>query len=77
MDRYTLLYLQWITNKHLLYSIAQETLLNVVRQPGWEGSLGESGYTCIYMAESLRCSPETITTLFSQLYSNIKVCFCF
>ena len=31
-------------------------------QPGWEGSVGEND-TCIGMAESLRCAPETITTL--------------
>ena len=29
--------------------------------------------TCTHMAESLRCSPETITTLFvNQLYPNTK-----
>ena len=28
--------------------MAQGTLLNVVWQPGWEGSLGENGYTCMY-----------------------------
>ena len=33
------------------------------RQPGWEGSLEENGYMYIYMAQSLPCSPETITTL--------------
>ena len=38
---YTLLYLKWITNKVLLYSTG--TLLNVMWQPGWEGSLGENG----------------------------------
>ena len=43
MDRYTLLYLKWITNKGVLY-IALGTLLNVMWQLGWEGSLGESGY---------------------------------
>ena len=36
-------------------------------QPGWKGSLGmERGGgmdTYIYTAESLHCSPETITTL--------------
>ena len=32
---YTLLYLKWITNKHLLYS--NGTLLSVMCQPGWEG----------------------------------------
>ena len=40
--------------------MAQGTLVNVMWQPGWEGSLGEMD-TC--MAESLHCSPETITTL--------------
>ena len=43
MDMYTLLYLKWITNKNPLY-IAHRTLLNVMWQLGWEGSLGESGY---------------------------------
>ena len=42
------------------------TLLNVTWQPGWEGSLGENGYMCIYMAESLHCLPETIITLLIQ-----------
>ena len=33
--------------------------------PGWKAILGENGYmcVCIYMAESLSCPPETITTL--------------
>ena len=39
---YTLLYLKWITYKDLLY-IAQGSLLSVMWQPGWEGSLGENG----------------------------------
>ena len=30
-------------------------------QPRWEGLWGENGY--MYKAESLHCSPETITTL--------------
>ena len=34
-----------MTNKDLL--VAQGTLLNVMWQPGWEGSLGENGY--VYM----------------------------
>ena len=42
--------------------IAQGTLLNVIRLPGWEGSLGKNGYLeC--MAEFLSCSLETVTTL--------------
>ena len=33
-------------------------------KPGWERNLrGERIDTCMCMAESLRCSPETITTL--------------
>ena len=45
------------------YCIAQGTLLNVVWQPGLLGSLVDNGYRYIYMAESLCCPPETITTL--------------
>ena len=44
IDMYTLLHLKWITNKDLL----QETLLNVMWQPGWEGSLGQHGYMYMY-----------------------------
>ena len=39
MDMYTLLYLKWTVSKDLLYSTWN--LLNVIWQPGWEGSLGE------------------------------------
>ena len=46
IDIYTLLYLKWITNR--TYCIAQGTLLNVMWQPGWEGSLGENGYMYMY-----------------------------
>ena len=28
--------------------MAQGTLLNVMWQPGWEGSLEENGYICVY-----------------------------
>ena len=53
---------------------AQGTLLNVMWQPGWEGSLGENEYVYLGMAESLHCSPETITTLFAnQLYPSTKL----
>ena len=38
------------------------TLLSVMWQPGWEGSLGEMD-TWLWMAESLCCPPEIITTL--------------
>ena len=60
MDVYTLLYLKWIT--HRMYCVAHGTLLNVMWQPAWKGIWGRRDTrTC--MAESLRCSPETITTL--------------
>ena len=42
IDIYTLSSIKWITNKDVLYR--QGTLLNVLWQPGWEGSLGERGY---------------------------------
>ena len=45
MDMYTLLYLKWITQS---YYATQGTLLNVMWQPGWEGSLGENGYMCMH-----------------------------
>ena len=57
---YTLLYLKSITKKCLI--IAHGTLLSVMCQSGWEWALGENGYMCIYMTESLCCSPETTTT---------------
>jgi len=44
MDRYTLLYSKWTTNKDLPHG----TLLNIVWQPGWEGNLGENGYKYMY-----------------------------
>ena len=47
-------------NKNLL---AQGTLLNIMWQPGWEGGLGMNGCLCMYMAESLPCSRETIPAL--------------
>ena len=60
MDMYTLLYLKWITNMELLYSIWNSA--RIIQQSKWEGSLGKNGYI-ICMAESLYCSPETLTTL--------------
>ena len=46
MDRYTLVFFKWITNKDLLYT--QGTLLNVIWQPGWDRSLEENGYMHMY-----------------------------
>ena len=59
-SRSALLYLKWISNKALLYSTG--TLLNVMWQFEWEGSL-KNGYMFIFLTESLWCPPETITTL--------------
>ena len=51
-DMYTLLYLKWITNKDLLWTLLQWTvnsatmnseLCSMLWRPGWEASLGESG----------------------------------
>ena len=46
MDTYILLYLKWITRKYLLCNTGNR--LNVMWQPGWEGSLGEKGHVCMY-----------------------------
>ena len=49
MDMYTLPYLKWVSNNGLLYT-AHGTLPSVTWQPGWEGSLEENGYMCIYIS---------------------------
>ena len=68
----TLLYLKWITNKDL--TVEHKELCS-----GLCGSLDGRGVwgrmeTCICMAESLPCSPETITTLFVNW---LFCCCCF
>ena len=62
MDIYTLLYLEWITNKDLQYS-TWNSAQNVIWQLPGEGSLGENRYMYMYDWVSLHCSPKTITTL--------------
>ena len=53
-------------------TVAHGTLLDVAWKPGWEGSLRENGYMCMYGWVPC-CSSETITTLFViQQYSNTK-----
>ena len=70
MDIYALLYLKWITNKDLLYSTWNSAQCHIAAWMG--GKFGEERYMCI-MAESLHCSPETITTLFvNWLHPNIQ-----
>ena len=46
MDMYTLLYLKWITNKHLLYRTWNSA--RCYGQPEWEGSLEENGFMYMY-----------------------------
>ena len=60
MDMYTRLYLRWITKKDLLYSTWNSAQCHV---EAWMGGIWGRMGTCICMAESLRCLPETITTL--------------
>ena len=57
---YTLLYLKWIINRNLLYSTGSSAQCGVAARVG--RGVGRVD-TCIWMAESLHCSPETITTL--------------
>ena len=58
MDMY-ILYLKWITNKDLLYGTWNSVLLGSLPGKGVWGRMD----TCICMAESLCCPPETITKL--------------
>ena len=60
MDRYTLLYLKWITNKDLLYRV--EALLSVTWQLDGRG-VWERMDTCVGMAQSLCCPLKIIPTL--------------
>ena len=63
MDMYTVLYSKWITQKGLLYSTWNNgTLLNVMGQSGWEGSLRENGYMSMY---------GWVSWLFTWNYHNI------
>ena len=61
IDMYTLPYLKWITNKDLLYITGNSAQCYVAAWMG--GEFGGELDTCICMAESLCCAPETITTL--------------
>ena len=58
---YTLLCLEWITKRNLLLQHMELCSVFCVRLDG-RGVWGRMD-TCICMAESLRCLPETITTL--------------
>ena len=70
INMYTLLYLKWITNRVLL--VQHRELSSMLH-----GNLDGRGVwgrmdTCICMAESLCCPPETITTSLISYMSNIK-----
>ena len=61
MDMYILLYFNWTTKKDLLYSTgnpAQYYVAAQMRREVW-GRMD----TCICLAESLYCPPETVTLL--------------
>ena len=62
MDRYTILYLKWITNQNLLYSTRNSAQSYVV--PGWDGGLRENGYMYMY---------GWVPSLFTSNYHNIFV----
>ena len=62
MDIYTLPYLKWITSKDLLYRELCSMLCGSLDGRGVWGRIN----ACIYMAESLGCPPETITTLLTD-----------
>ena len=69
MDMYTLLYLNWITNKDPPYRT-----WNCSELCGSLDGRGVGGeWTHVYVAETLPCAPETVTTLLvSQLYPSTK-----
>ena len=58
ISRCKLLYIEWINNKVLLYSIGNYTQYPVINHNGKEY---EKEY--MYITESLCCTPETNTTL--------------
>ena len=62
MDRYTLLYLKWITNHELLYFLHMELCSVLCGSLVGRGVWGRMDI-CICIVESLHCSPETIPML--------------
>ena len=69
MDMYTLLYLKRIFNKDLLYTTWNS--VQCYSATRMRGSLRENEYMYIRMAESLHCSPETITILLMR-YTTVE-----
>ena len=74
MDRYTVLYLKWITNRGLLCSTENSAQCYVAAWMGGECG-GEWTRTHIHMnmGEPFCCSPETITALLIGLYFIFKL----
>ena len=60
MDMDTLLYFTWRTSKDLLDSTGNSAQSHVA---AWMGGEFGGEWTCVCMAESLHCPPESITTL--------------
>ena len=57
------------------YCIAQGTLLNVMWQPGWEGSLGENVYMCAwlgYFAGHLKQSQHCLSAVLQHKIKNLR-----
>ena len=69
VDMYTLLYLKWITSKDPLCSTGNSVYCHVAAWMG--GGVWERVDTCIRMAESLHCLPET-HSIVNRLYTNTK-----
>ena len=70
MVLYTLLYLK-MDNQQVPTVWHRELCLMLCGSQGGKGVWGRVD-TCTYTAESLPSSPEAITTLVNQLYSNTK-----
>jgi len=55
-------------------TVEHRTLLNVMQQPGWEGSLGENGYTNTYVcAFELWCWRRLLTVPWTARKSNQSI----
>ena len=61
INMYTLLYLEWITNKDLLCSTWNSAPCHVATWMG--GGVWGRMDTCMCIAESFHCSPENTTAL--------------
>ena len=65
IDIYTLLFIKQITNKDLLYSAGNSTQYSVMAYMEKESNNSNNKRVdiCIYIVDSLSCTPETNTTL--------------